>query len=192
MTGLFLVLAYIIVRGIRALPAGRLFALCVPSFLLIGCYAFVHDEDPPEWTPDPKDVAAQQTNPSASGSDGPGASVFNAKCAVCHQMTGKGIPGVYPPLAGSEMATGNPERPVRIVLHGFNGPIVRNGASFNGVMQPWQNDLSDQQIADVLSYVRSSWGNSAPAVDAAAVKKIRDLTKNKAGAFNEAELKNLK
>jgi mono/diheme cytochrome c family protein len=170
----------------------RLVWMVFPAVIAVGCNAFVHDEDPPEWTPDPKDVAAQQAGQAAAGAGGPGASVFNAKCAVCHQMTGKGIPGVYPPLAGSAFATGDPEIPVRIVLHGFNGSIVRNGSSFNGVMQPWQNDLTDQQIADVLSYVRSSWGNSAPAVEAATVRKIRDLTKTRSGAFTEPELKSLK
>lgn len=176
----------------NAVPFRRLLLMIVPSLVFIGCYAFVHDEDPPEWTPDPKDVAAQEGGQGVSAAGGPGAAVFNAKCAVCHQMTGKGIPNVYPPLSGSEIAKGNPVLPISIVLHGFNGPITRNGANFNGVMQPWQADLTDQQIADVLTFVRSSWGNNAPAIDAGAVKDVRERTKNKPGAFTEAELKTLK
>ncbi|MBI5648652.1 MAG: cytochrome c [Ignavibacteriae bacterium] len=160
----------------------------LPALILVGCYAFTGDGEPPEWTPDPKDVAQQSAQPGAGGSGGPGAAIFNQKCAVCHQMTGKGIPAVYPSLAGSELATGDPTLPIQIVLHGFQGPISRGGQSYNGVMQPWQNELSDQQIADVLTYVRSSWGNSAPAVDAAAVKTVRDATKGKVGAYTEPEL----
>lgn len=169
----------------------RFFAVLVfPAMVLVGCYGFTHDSEPPDWTPDPKDVM-QDAGAATAGAGGPGAAVFNQKCAVCHQMTGKGIPGVYPPLVGSSFVTGDAKIPVRIVLHGFQGPITRAGQSINGVMQPWQNELSDQQVADVLTYIRSSWGNTAPAVDAATVKTIRDATKTKAGSFTEAELKAL-
>ncbi len=156
------------------------------AMALSACNAFVHDETPPEWT-DPAG-ASQDVGAIAAGSGGPGAAVFNGKCAVCHQMTGKGIPNVYPPLAGSAIATGDPVLPIRIVLHGFNGPIERGGAKFNGVMQPWQNDLTDQEIADVLTFVRSSWGNTAAAVTAEQVKEQRAATKRKVGAYTEQEL----
>lgn len=157
------------------------------AVLLSACNAFVHDESPPEWEDPPgtaKDVAA-----IAEGTSGPGAAVFNAKCAVCHQMSGEGIPNVFPSLVGSEFATGDPVIPIRIVLHGFAGPIERNGQKINGIMQPWKNDLSDQEIADVLSFIRSSWGNSATAVTAEQVKEQRELTKAKSGAYTEAELR---
>ena len=162
----------------------------LPAVIFVGCYAFVHDNTSPEFTPDPRD-AKENVAGSGGNAGGPGAVVFSARCAVCHQMNGKGIPGVYPNLAGSKFATGTPEIPIRIVLHGFNGAIVRNGITYNGVMQPWQNDLSDQQIADVLTFVRSSWGNSAPAVDPALVKKIRESTKSKVGAMTEADMKSM-
>jgi mono/diheme cytochrome c family protein len=157
------------------------------AILLAGCYAFVNDEDPPQW----KDPAGAEQGVAAiaAGSGGPGAAVYNAKCAVCHQMSGGGIPNVYPTLVGSDLAIGDPALSIRIVLHGFNGPIERNGTRFNGVMQPWKNDLSDQEIADVLTYVRTSWGNAADAVTAEQVKEQRDLTKGKIGAYTEAELK---
>ncbi|MCB2206080.1 cytochrome c [bacterium] len=153
---------------------------------LHGCYAFVDDETPPEW--EDESSSAQDVSAIAQ-SGGPGASVFNAKCAVCHQMNGKGIPGVYPPLSGSQIATGDPRLPVRIVLHGFHGPIEREGKKYNGVMQPWQNDLSDQEIADVLTFVRSNFGNSAPEITPEVVKEQREATKSKSGAWSEEELK---
>jgi len=156
------------------------------ALLLAGCYAFVDDEAPPEWD-DP--AGAQQDVGAIAAAGGPGAGVFNAKCAVCHQMDGTGIPGVYPSLVGSELATGNPDLPIKIVLHGFQGPIERNGTQYNGVMQPWKNDLSDQEIADVLTFIRTSWGNSASEVDAETVANVREATKSKAGAYTEEELK---
>ena len=156
------------------------------AVLLAGCYAFVDDDAPPEW--DDPAGAEQDVGAIAAGTGGPGAGVFNAKCAVCHQMDGAGIPGVYPTLVGSELATGDPELPIKIVLHGFQGPIERNGTQYNGVMQPWKNDLSDQEIADVLTFVRTSWGNSAAEVSAEAVAEVREATKSRAGAYTEEEL----
>ena len=158
----------------------------ITAVLLSACNAFVQDETPPVWE-DPQG-AAQDVAAIAAGTSGPGAAVFNAKCAVCHQMSGKGIPNVYPSLVGSSFATGDPAIPIRIVLHGFSGPIERDGQKFNGIMQPWKNDLSDQEIADVLTFIRSSWGNTAAAVTAAQVTEQRELTKTKAGAYTEAEL----
>jgi len=146
----------------------------------------VSDETAPEWT-DPigarNDIAA-----IASGTGGPGAAVYNARCAVCHQMNGKGIRGVYPSLVGSDITLGDEQLAVLIILHGLQGPIERDGVKFNGVMQPWKNDLSDQEIADVTTYIRTSWGNSASEVSLEMVQEIRDRTRSKIGAFTEEEL----
>lgn len=158
----------------------------IPAVVLMGCYGFVRDETPPEWRGEDA-PAAGAGGVAAAG--GPGATVFNARCAVCHQMSGEGIPGVYPNLKGSQVATGDPHLPVRIVLHGFQGPIVRNGRSYNGVMQAWKAELTDQEIADVLTFVRSSWGNHAAAIDAALVRDVRDKTKARVAAYTENELK---
>ena len=155
------------------------------AYVVYGCYYFVSHDTPPEWQGDP--TAQDQAAVAAAG--GPGAAVYNAKCAVCHQMDGQGLPGVYPTLVGSDFATGDPAIPVRIVLNGFQGPIERNGQKFNGVMQPWRNDLTDQEIADVLNFVRTTWGNSAPEIDPATVAEIREATKGKAGAWTEDQLK---
>jgi mono/diheme cytochrome c family protein len=154
--------------------------------LLSGCYAFVDDETPPEW--DDPSGAENQIGAIAAGTGGPGAAVFNAKCAVCHQMNGQGIPGVYPTLSGSALATGDPGFPIRIVLHGFQGPLERNGKKYNGIMQPWKDVLSDQEIADVLNYVRTNWGNAAAEITAENVKEVRLATKSKSGAFTEEQL----
>jgi len=102
-----------------------------------------------------------------------GKKVFTTICATCHQATGAGVPGVYPPLAGSEWAQGDEERIIRIVLHGLNGPITVEGKEFNNAMAALGGVLKDEQIANVLTYVRQEWGNKAPEVKVETVAKIR-------------------
>jgi mono/diheme cytochrome c family protein len=164
----------------------RWIATVALALFVQGCYFFVSDDTPPVWLGDDASVDLAAI---AAGTSGPGGAVFKAKCVVCHQSDGKGLPGVYPTLIGSDFATGDPTIPIRIVLNGFQGPIERGGAQFNGVMQPWGNALSDQEIADVLTYVRSSWGNSAAEIDAAAVAAVREATASKTDAYTEDELK---
>jgi mono/diheme cytochrome c family protein len=101
------------------------------------------------------------------------------------------MPGAYPPLAGSEWLVNNPEVPIRIVLHGTQGPITVKGSSFNSAMTPFGDQLSDAEIAAVISYERSSWGNSAPAITAAQVAAVRAATKSQATPFNPKELQGL-
>jgi mono/diheme cytochrome c family protein len=117
-----------------------------------------------------------------------GRRMFMANCAACHQPTGLGLPGIYPPLAGSEWALGPEERIVRIVLHGASGPITVAGKNFNNVMTPFGPLLRDEQLAAVLSYVRSEWGNNAPAVSPDKVKEIRTAVAGHTGPWAPEEL----
>ncbi len=105
-----------------------------------------------------------------------GGQVFAAKCVACHQTNGLGIPGVFPPLAGSEWVLGNDKVLVQIPLHGILGVLKVKGAAYNGAM-PVFDALSDAEIAAVLSYVRTQWGNAAPAVSAATVAAGREATR---------------
>lgn len=98
--------------------------------------------------------------------------IFQSTCAACHQATGQGLPGQFPPLAGSSWVTQDPETPVRVMLLGIQGEIEVEGNTFNGVM-PSQGHLSDEQIAAVATYIRSSWGNDAGEVDPALVATLR-------------------
>src|SRR5207249_1107113 len=92
---------------------------------------------------------------------------FAANCQTCHQANGLGVPSQYPPLAGSEFTTGGSRRPAMIVLKGLQGPVKVKGQQYGAaVMQPWDKTLTDQKIADVLTYERSDWGNSARPVTA--------------------------
>ncbi len=103
-----------------------------------------------------------------------GKGVYMQTCFVCHQTEGQGLPDQIPPLAKSDfLASLTKEDYVRGVLLGRSGQIVVNGKSYNGVMTPLTY-LTDEQIADVLSYVRNSWGNSGDAVTVAEVGKLRN------------------
>ena len=92
-----------------------------------------------------------------------GREIFLAKCIVCHQADGSGVPGLYPPLDSSPRLSGPPEKLVRIMLLGLKGPQTRNGTTFNGMMPSWRFDLTDSQIADVLNDVVARWSSGAPA-----------------------------
>lgn len=104
--------------------------------------------------------AATQTPP-------PGKGIFDAHCAACHQAQGTGIPGAFPPLAHHVpqlLAVAKGRSYVEhVVLDGLQGAITVNGATYNGVMPAWGPQLSNQQIADVLNYVATAWGNVPPA-----------------------------
>jgi mono/diheme cytochrome c family protein len=100
-----------------------------------------------------------------------GKQVYSQTCIACHQPTGLGIPGAFPPLAKSDFLNKDVNRAIRGVVKGLSGPITVNGKKFNGAMpaQP----LSDAQIADALTYVYGSWGNNKTLVTAAMVTAQR-------------------
>jgi mono/diheme cytochrome c family protein len=89
-----------------------------------------------------------------------GKQVFTANCVACHQAGGTGLPGVFPPLDGSEWANGDPRVVANILLHGIDGEITVKGATYKGSM-PSFKQLGDEQLAAVASYVRSNWSNHA-------------------------------
>jgi len=101
-----------------------------------------------------------------------GEAVYNANCAACHQPTGLGLPGAFPPLAESDFLTGNRQDVLRFALFGVSGAITVNGVDYNGVM-PSMGYLADQELADAVTYVFTSWGNSLSAVSVEEVAAIR-------------------
>lgn len=104
-----------------------------------------------------------------------GEAVYGSTCAACHQLNGEGMPGLFPPLAGAERVRGDAGRLVRLVLHGLTGPVTVRGFTYDGQMPPWKQP-SDSELAAVLSYVRSSWGNSSSAVSDQDVARERAAT----------------
>jgi nitrite reductase (NO-forming) len=104
--------------------------------------------------------------------------VYRTNCAACHQLTGLGIPHAFPPLAKSDFLNADKIRAIKTVTGGLQGKLVVNGQEFNGVMPAWS--LSDDDIANVLTYVYTSWGNSGKEVTPQEVKAHRSKTDAKA------------
>jgi mono/diheme cytochrome c family protein len=100
-----------------------------------------------------------------------GKQVYLEQCLACHQADALGVSGMNPPLVKTKLVLGDKATLVKIVLNGMTG-IEIEGEDYHGVMAP-HSDLTDQQIADVLTYVRNSFGNKAKAVTASEVKAIR-------------------
>jgi mono/diheme cytochrome c family protein len=103
----------------------------------------------------------------ASANDGAG--VYSTNCSSCHQTNGAGLPGAFPPLANNPAVTGDPKNLIHIVKFGLNGKIQVGAQAYNGTMPAWGQNLSDGQIASVITFIRSSWGNRASAVTTADV-----------------------
>src|SRR5213595_3159142 len=118
-----------------------------------------------------------------------GKKIFAANCQTCHQANGLGVPGQYPPLAGSEFTTGGSRRPAEIVMKGLQGPVTVKGQKYGtAVMQPWDKTLTDQKIADVLTYERSEWGNSASPVTAEQVAALRKELASHPESYTEHDI----
>ena len=101
-----------------------------------------------------------------------------------------GVPGMFPPLAGSDWVKGGTERNIRVVLHGLSGPIKVSGANFAAPapMPPQGAVLSDQDVANVLTFVRNSWGNKGSLVTKEMVTAVREKEKARAAPWTGAEL----
>jgi mono/diheme cytochrome c family protein len=120
-----------------------------------------------------------------------GEKLYAANCETCHQKTGSGTPGGCPPLANSDWAAGGgPNRIIRLVLDGGTGPIKISGKDYtpSATMLSFRGSLKDEQIADVLSYVRNSFGNKADIVKPDQVAKIRDATSTHHGPWPPSDL----
>jgi mono/diheme cytochrome c family protein len=118
-----------------------------------------------------------------------GKKIFSANCATCHQANGQDVAGQYPPLAGSEYVINGTRCPAMIILKGLEGPLtVKNSHFGTAVMQPWDKTLTDAKIADVLTYIRSDWGNNASPVTAEQIAALRKELAGHPASFHEADL----
>ena len=124
-----------------------------------------------------------------------GATLYPTSCGTCHMPNGMGLPPVNPPLVGTELVTGDARRTIAIPLKGINGPLKVGATVFPGPMVPPAlmfpaviND--DAKLADVLNYVRNTWGNKADAITPEQVKKVRAEFADRPAPWTEAELLN--
>jgi nitrite reductase (NO-forming) len=110
-----------------------------------------------------------------------GETLFAGTCSVCHQSTGEGLPGIFPPLAKSDYLAKDKRHAIEIVLNGLSGPVTVNGKAFNSVMPP-MSQLNDDEVANILTYVHNSWGNPGGKVTAEEVAEVRRTSKRPKGA----------
>jgi len=101
-----------------------------------------------------------------------GNEIYNAQCATCHMVKGEGIPTIYPPLANSDFLMQEREKSITIILEGSSEAITVNGITYDGVMP--NNNLSDEQVSDVINFIRNTWGNKGEPITPAQIKTIRE------------------
>ena len=110
-------------------------------------------------------------------------------CMGCHQAAGTGVPGTFPPLAGSDWVSGGTERIIRVILHGLTGELKINGSPFsNPAGMPAQGALSNKDIAAVATFIRNSWGNEGTMVTEEMVSAIRKKEAARTTQWTMAEL----
>ncbi len=117
-----------------------------------------------------------------------GDKVYRQNCVACHQGSGLGVAGQYPPLAGSDWVLGSEKRLAAIMLNGVQGPLTVNGVQYNGVMPAWNKNLNDERIAAVMTYIRSAWGNTASEVSPEQVAAAREEFSARTTPWTEPEL----
>jgi len=115
---------------------------------------------------------AAAIRPEPPAKEHPGKAVYTKYCMVCHQAGGSGVPGMFPPLSKGSWVGKDPKELVLIITKGLSGKVEVNGEVYKSAM-PAQAQLTDKEIADVLSYIRSDFGNSFKPVDIELVKKVR-------------------
>jgi len=106
-----------------------------------------------------------------------GKQLFNGTCSVCHQANGEGLANVFPPLAKSDYIAGDPERLVEAILHGVSGKVTVNGAEYNSVMPP-MNQLTDDEVANISTFVLNSWGNPGGQISKEQAATVRAANPN--------------
>lgn len=144
--------------------------------------AFSPDFDPNAGAPKPVEISLFDR----------GAKVYRNQCLQCHQANGEGVPGVYPPLAGSDWVTGHPQVVSRILISGLNGPIEVKGNTYNGNMPAFGSSglaLSNKDLAGVITYIRQEWGNAASDVTVETIDEYTALYAGKTTPWQAAELK---
>lgn len=118
-----------------------------------------------------------------------GKSEYAGACVVCHQPTGEGLPGQFPPLKASEYVIHGEERLISLLLHGIVGQLQVNGKSYNGAMPAQAALKNNKQIAQIASFIRNEWGNSGSLIYDDQVAELRKTLSSRTAPYSEADLK---
>lgn len=172
----------------RPVPLLVLFVI-VSLFLWSVYYIAVSDLHSPASFGDNRTTADFEVAESTSIDGG---QLYTANCVACHQASGAGVPGVFPPLSASEWVQGKPEVVVQILLHGITGELTVEGTTYNGVMPDFGSKFNDEEIAALVNHLRTSFGNEANTIDADLVKAQREATADRTTPWNgDADLQKL-
>ncbi len=161
-----------------------IFGVMLFSTFYLGSYTGDFSPDP--WLQSSKPVATTGAAPEEVTVDG--AQIYSSRCANCHQANGEGVGGAFPPLNQTEWVTDAEGPIIRILLHGLVGEIEVRGNVYNGNMPAWGRQLSDAEIAAVITHVRQSWDNDASEITAEEVAAVRDATAGRATPWTADEL----
>jgi mono/diheme cytochrome c family protein len=146
-------------------------SLVILSFGFMSCGGGSQDEASKN---DSTAVQTKETSSAVNIDLAAGKKVFTEKCMVCHQESGLGVPGTFPPLAKSDYLQADKMRAVKQAIYGSKTPITVNGIKYpGGIMTVFEKELSDQQVLDVVNYVLNSWGNQMGVVTLDDVKTAR-------------------
>lgn len=186
------------VEGNQSLPPGLLLifaAIICFAGVYLGIYhggfqgsVYNESESTPDLLSSKKPGAATATQAPVELSLVEQGKAIYSNCQPCHQASGLGIAGQFPTLVGTEYVVGSEKRLIAILLKGLGGPIKVAGATYNGAMPAWEKALSDRKIAAVASYVRATWGNSAPEISEAKVAALKKQMADRSAPWTEAEL----
>lgn len=162
-----------------------IFGVLLFSTFYLGSY--IGDFSPDPWLQSSKPVASTET--AAEPEPVSGSQIYSSRCANCHQSNGEGVANAFPPLNQARWVTDDKGPIIRILLHGLIGEIEVRGNVYNGNMPAWGNQMSDEEIAAVITHVRQSWDNDASEVTAEEVKAVRDATAGRATPWTPDELR---
>lgn len=158
-------------EAVRPMP---LVALLVAAGMVVWAVIYILNTEPLNLSQfgDQRTRAELSGPVAAAGGAVDGKALYAAQCAACHQATGAGLPGVFPPLDGAEWVQGEPRVLANILLHGVTGEITVKGNKYQGAM-PAFAQLSDAELAGIASFIRGNWSNKADALQAELFAKER-------------------
>ena len=158
-------------EAVRPMPVA---ALLVAAAMVVWAVVYILSTEPLTLSQfgDQRTRAELSGPVAAAGGAVDGKALYAAQCAACHQPTGAGLPGVFPPLDGSEWVQGEPRVLANILLHGITGEITVKGNKYQGAM-PAFPQLSDAELAGIASFIRSNWSNKAEPLQAELFAKER-------------------
>ena len=151
----------------------RTFWILPPMLALLACTPEAPDNTAKGAKQEPATTAAVSDARTPEQALANGERVYRVHCAACHQASGQGLGGAFPPLAGSDYLEQGHDAVIRVVLQGLRGPITVNGVDYDGVM-PNLSYLSDQEVADVVTYVFNAWGHAGGVVEPGQVAALRE------------------